>query len=58
MLNQLPLRGFGSMLFQEYFTFKSLYEANSGIKQTAQPKNLAESVFDKGGLGECSQGKF
>ena len=50
MLNQLPLGGFGNMLPQEYFTFQSLYRANSGIKQAVQSKDLTKSVFDEGGL--------
>ena len=57
-LNQLPLGNFGSMLPLEYFTFQSLYEANSRIMQTVQSKDLAKSVFDKGGLGACSPRKF
>ena len=58
MLNQLPLGGFGSMLPQEYFTFSSLYEANSDIKQTVQPKDLTKSVFDKAVWRACSPRKF
>ena len=58
ILNQLPFGSFGSMLPLEYFTFYSLYDANSGVKQTVQPKNLAKSVFDKRGLGVCSQKNF
>ena len=39
------------MLPQEYFTFQSLYEVNSDIKQTIPFKDLAESVFDEGVWG-------
>ena len=46
------------MLPHEYFTFQSLYEANSGIKQTVQSKDLAKSVFDKGGLGHAPPENF
>ena len=45
MSNQLPDGGLDSMLPQEYFTFQSLYEINSDIKQTVQPWDHAKSVF-------------
>ena len=46
------------MLLQEYFTFQSLYEANSGIKQTVQSKDLPKSVFEKGVWGHAPTENF
>ena len=46
------------MLPKIYFTFQSLYEANAGMKQTVQSKDLAKLVFDKRGLGHARLENF